>query len=356
MGFNKVQSDSSVWIFRKGDVRIFVPAYVDDILIAAPKKHNTQWVKDELKKRFKLRDLGPTSFFLAVKVERDRPNRTIHLSQPQYITDMLERYGMGGCSTADTPMNASVTLTKDMAPKTKEEKDMMRDIPYIHAVGSLQYLATCTRPDIAYAVSTLARFNTNPGPQHWQAVKHLFRYLKKTINMRLTYSFSGEEDKEPFVTFSDADLGGDKDAGKSTSGYVVKMGNGAISWRSKLQTIIALSTTESEYIAAVAAGAELKWLRNLFAEFGYKIRGPSSLMIDNQSAISVSKNPEHHGRVKQLDLDTFWLRHEVAAGNILPIHIPSEKNAADVMTKPLEKIKHARSLELLGLVPNGGSD
>ena len=175
----------------------------------------------------------------------------------------------------------------------------MDKVPYLGAVGSLMYLATCTRPDIAYAVSVLARFNASPGKAHWQAVKHLFRYLKGTLDLKLTYGPS--DDKELFVTYSDADYAGDDDTMRSTGAYVLKMGTGAVDWSSKLQTVVAQSTTEAEYVAAVQAGRDIAWMRNLLLELGYDLsNSPSTLFMDNNSAIAVAKNPEHHGRLKHI--------------------------------------------------------
>ena len=160
-----------------------------------------------------------------------------------------------------------------------------------------------------------------------------------------------------FVGYSDADHGGDKDSGKSTGAYVVKMGTGAISWRSKLQDVVTLSTTEAEYIAAVHAGQELLWLHNLLGELGYTFSSPHTLYIDNQSAISVSHNPEHHGRMKHLDLKFFWLRDEVTQKkSISTVHCPTNFMPADILTKPLPLAKIQVALKMLGLTRSGGSD
>ena len=149
--------------------------------------------------------------------------------------------------------------------------------------------------------------------EHW--LQHLCRYVQGTKDFKLCY----EPDptcKEPFSTYADADYAGDIDTRRSTSGMVVKMGTGAISWASKLQPVVTLSTTEAEYISATSAAQEILWLRNLFQEIGYEIEGASSLYLDNQSAIAVSKNPEHHGRMKHLDLRHYWLRDVVKEGKI----------------------------------------
>ena len=222
----------------------------------------------------------------------------------------------------------------------------MSKVPYAQCVGSLMYLAVATRPDIAYAVGVLSRFSVSPGPEHWKAVKHLFRYLKGTMDLKMTYKPTAAP--ELFQTYSDADFAGCEDSKKSTSGYVVKMGSGAVSWASRRQTIQTLSTTEAEYISACAAGQELLWMRNLFSEFGY----PSTslpLYIDNQSAIAVAKNPEHHGRMKHLDLRHYWLRAVVAEGLISVQYLQTDAMPADVMTKALGAQKVKEAWVLLGL-------
>jgi len=127
----------------------------------------------------------------------------------------------------------------------------------MRAVGALMYLATSTRLDIAFTVGCLARFSSNPGTAHEAALKHLFRYLQGTKDLKLVYNGNVDED-EPFMTYTDADHGGEPDSGKSTSGFLVRMGGGAVSWRSKLQPVVTLSTTEAEYVAAVEAGKEVK--------------------------------------------------------------------------------------------------
>jgi hypothetical protein len=178
----------------------------------------------------------------------------------------------------------------------------------------------------------------------------LFRYLKGTVDYKLTFGPSPSTSTELFQTYSDADYGGDKDTGQSTGAYIVKIGTGAISSSSKLQTMVTLSTTEAEYIAAVSAGQEILWLRNLFSELGYKSKGASTLYIDNQSAVAVAKNPEHHGRIKHLDLRFYWLRDVVDSGQISVVHFPTAAMPADLLTKSLARVKVELGRDMLGLV------
>ncbi|THG95562.1 hypothetical protein EW145_g7936 [Phellinidium pouzarii] len=252
------------------------------------------------------------------------------------------------CTTVTTPLPDGHRLSKAMAPKDAEEIAFMKTVPYRQLVGALMYLAVATRPDISYAVGVLARFSSNPGPGHWKAAKHLCRYLQGTKDMKLTYA-PDPHAPELFTTFSDADHGGDEDNRRSTSGMVVKMGTGAISWASRLQTIVTLSTTEAEYISAVQSGQEIIWLRNLLSEFGYEFTGPSTLYVDNQSALAVARNPEHHGRMKHLDLRHYWLRDVVEAGDIDIEYLPTKSMPADIMTKALGRLKVVEMRGMLGL-------
>lgn len=347
MGFKRLESDRSVYIYVRDNVRIIIPVHVDDLTLASKSQAAIDQTIDELSKHFKLRNLGPTTFLLGIAISRDRPKRTIFLSQRQYIIDMLERYQLDKCNSVLTPMEHGLRLSKQQAPQNDEEIAFMQDKPYLNAVGSLMYLAITTRPDIQYAVSALARFNSNPGPAHWAAVKHVFRYLQGTKDHKLVYK--PEDLSAPFLTYTDSAHGDCPDTGRSTGGYLVKMGSGAVSWSSKLQTLVALSTTEAEYIAAVDAGKEIMWMRNILSEFGYPADDASPLCMDNQSSINVSKNPEHHGRMKHLDLRTYWLRDTVESGHIKPNYIPTGQMVADALTKPLPSVKVAYCRDMMGI-------
>jgi Reverse transcriptase (RNA-dependent DNA polymerase) len=348
MGFKRIVCEHSIWIFGKDEMRIIIPVFIDDMTIAAKSMDSIKQVISELKSHFKLRELGPTSWLLGVEIIRDRSKRTLSLSQHQYVLSLLERFGMSDCNPVVTPMDPGLKLSSTMSPTSSKDIEEMHSVPYLQAVGALMYLATATRPDIAYTVGVLARFNKNPGMTHWKAVKHLFRYLKGTLDLKLTYA-PDPTSIDLFISYTDADHGGNPDNGRSTSGYVVKMGTGAISWSSKLQSIVALSTTEAEYVASTSAGQEILWLRNLFSELGYSLSSPSPLWIDSNSALSVAKNPEHHGRMKHLDLRFYWLRDEVEKGTIHIAHLRTDEMPADVLTKPLVRVKHERFVEMLGL-------
>ena len=350
MGFTKAYSDASLYIFDQDNIKVIVPVFVDDITLASKSGTQLDYFVTELGKRFKLRDLGPTTFLLGVEIHRNRPERKLWLSQRQYIVNKLEEFGMSDCKPVGTPMIPGSKLSSDQSPKSEDEKAQMINVPYINAVGSLMYLATVTRPDIAYTVGVLARFNSNPGHAHWMAVKHLFRYLKGTVDMKLEYGPDDTIGSEMFVTYSDADHGGNKDNGKSTTGYMIKLGSGVVSWKSKLQPVVTRSTTEAEYIAGGAAGTEICWMQNVLKEMGYTPSAPATLYIDNQSAISVAKNPEHHGRMKHLDLAFYWLRDQVDMKKIVPVYLKTDDMPADLLTKALPKPQVLKLRREMGLV------
>lgn len=353
MGFSRSLVEHCVWVYSRGDVHVIVPVYVDDLTAAAPREEQALEVIQELKKHFALRELGETSWLLGVEVLRDRSRSAVALSQRQYALDVLKQYGMEGCTPVKSAMDRDVRLSTQMCPQTDQERLAMRDIPYINAVGSLAYLAIATRPDIQYAVGVLARFQSNPGVEHWNAVKHLMRYVKGTINYKLVYAPDPAAPMPAtavvFRTYSDADLAGDASSGRSTSGMVVKIGTGATNWTSKLQPTVSLSTTEAEFVAACAAGQELVFNVALLQSLGFTVSSPPTLHVDNRSAVQVAQNPEHHGRMKHLDTKYYWLREQVNAGNIRIEHIRTDKMPADALTKPLAANKMADARRLLGL-------
>jgi len=196
----------------------------------------------------------------------------------------------------------------------------------------------------------LCRFIANPGIKHWNAVKHLFRYLQGTKDARLVYRRDLFDPRGIFTAYCDADHASNVDNGCSTGGYALIIAGAAVSWSSRLQTITALSTTEAEYVSAVDTGKEVAWMQQLLDEFGFTLPGPSTLAMDNQSAISVAKNPEHHGRMKHLDLRFYWLRDTVEDGCITQTFVPTTEQTADIFTKSLARADMQRCREALGIV------
>jgi hypothetical protein len=230
---------------RDGSPAAVIGTYVDDSLIAGSRAAVDK-VKADIKKVFPIKELGAAKKIIGIEVRRDRANRIIHLSQRKKIEELLERAKMADCHPVSTPMDPGTRLTDMMCAKTDEEKRDMEKIPYASIVGSLLYLSTGTRPDIAYAVGEVSRFMKDPGRGHWAAVKHLLRYLKGTVDWGIKFGGPGAD--LTVQGYSDADYAGAQDR-RSTTGYVFMLAGGPVSWRSRRQKSVALSTMEAEYMS-----------------------------------------------------------------------------------------------------------
>ena len=210
----------------------------------------------------------------------------------------------------------------------------MRNVPYREAVGSLMYAAIGTRPDIAFATSTVAQFCENPGWKHWEAVKQIFRYLLGTKKLELTYG----GDERGLVGYVDAD-GASQDHRRAISGYVFMVDGGAVSWSSKKQELVTLSTTEAEYVAATHAAKEAIWLCRLLTELSGSINTPTMLFSDSKSSIALTHDGHYHARTKHIDIRYHFIHYIIEAGTIkLVYHCPTNDMTADILTKALPSV------------------
>jgi hypothetical protein len=234
------------------DSRITLLVYVDDILIAGKDAAAVSKIKAALSTAFDVRDLGEATMFLGMEITRDREARTVVLSQKRAVLDLLDKYSMKDCKKRPTPMAVSTRLIKSTDSDEKVQH-------YSELVGSLLYLASCTRPDIAQAVGALTRHMAAPNKQHWLAAKAVLRYLAGSAEKGICYQGT---DGASLLGFCDADYAGDQDTRRSTTGFVFLVCGGAISWQSRLQPTVAVSTTEAEYMAAAK---EALWLRHVLA-------------------------------------------------------------------------------------------
>lgn len=203
--------------------------------------------------------------------------------------------------------------------------------PYRKLVGSLQYLAF-TRPDISFSINKLSHFMHAPLQTHWQALKRLLRYLKGTIHHGLVLN---RNSSLTLSAFSDSDWGGVHSAGRSTTAYLLYLGTNIVSWRSTRQKIVSRSSTEAEYKALENASAELIWLKNLLHELGVPKTTAPTLFCDNTGATYLCANPIYHSRMKHVALDYHFVREQIALGLLKVLHVHSQDQLADMLTKPL---------------------
>ncbi|GJY19058.1 retrotransposon protein, putative, ty1-copia subclass [Tanacetum coccineum] len=299
-GFSRSSYDSCVYFkeFTPG-MYIYLLLYVDDMLIACKSKSEIEYTKGLLRKEFDMKELGPTRKILGMGIVRDR---------------------VGLCAIGSTLQ------------------------------GSLMYLMVCIRPDIAYAVSIVSRYLANPGKKHWEAVKWILKYLKGAIDVGLVYG--RDQGKHVDVDgFVDADYAKDPDKGRSITGYVFMVHGCVVSWKATLQHVVALSTTEAEYMALTEAVKESIWLKGLLIELGVNLR---SVVVncDNQSSIHLSRNAMFHERTKHINVRYHFIREIVESKEIEVAKIGTKDNAADAFTKVVLGPKFKYCMEILGVGAN----
>jgi hypothetical protein len=256
IGFTKLKTNYCCFIRRQGEKFAIILVWVDDLVIFTDSPAESNQVEKELTSKFDIKVIGEPSMLLGMKISRNMSTGSITLSQTHYIDAMLKKFGLTDANPVTTPLDPHVRLDDK---KYNEETHSDEQSPnnqgsgtYATAIGSLMYAALGTRPDIAYAVKTLAQYMQNPQPIHWTAVKQIFRYLKGTCSHMLTYDRDAHKSTIEIEIYCDADWASNTHR-KSISGYVFLMAGGAVAWSSKEQSTIVLSTAEAEYTAATHA-------------------------------------------------------------------------------------------------------
>lgn len=347
LGGRRTLTDPCTYIFDEGDNRVIIIIYDDDLLIASKKIERLEFIKSKLKSKLKMVDLGKAHNILGINVEREGETGSIKLLQKKYVEELLAKFNMENAKTATTPLEPSIKITKEMSPISDEEKEEMKNRPYRELIGGLIYLANATRPDIAFATNTLSRFCSNPGKLHWQLAKQVLRYLKGTSHYGIKY----QRNKENLTAYTDSDWAGDIDDRRSCTGNVVSLAGGPISWKSKKQSSVALSTMEAEYAALAEVSREIVYLKRLLVHMGFDkcVQESITIYCDNQSAIELSKNAVFHNRSKHIDISYHFTRELVTKREILVEYLKTESMLADILTKSLPKIKHQRCINMLNV-------
>eukprot|EP00253_Pinus_taeda_P021394 PITA_21394 len=257
----RIKADHCVYFKLIGDHVIYLVLYVDDMLLVGNEKEIIQDLKTQLSSKFDMKELGAANYILGMEIKRDLAKRKLWLNQRKYVETILQRFNMQDSKPVKVPIPEGVRLSSQQCPKTQEEEEDMSYVPYASAVGSLMYVMVCSRPDIAHVVGVLRRFMSKLGKEHWTTVKQVFRYLRGTSDYGLCYEGRPGLDKVLDIRdFVDADWARDLDQRRYTSGYVFNLFGGAVSWMSKKQFVVALSTTKAEYMEATHASKEAIWL------------------------------------------------------------------------------------------------
>jgi hypothetical protein len=338
LGFVALETDSCIYV--RGNILIAV--YVDDIQVAAKTKEQCESFFHELAQRVNIDNKGPVKSFLGINVIRDWDSHLIAINQAAFIDHLLADFGLTDANSAGSPLDPSLPLLK------AKPRDVMCNAEYYqHVTGSLNHLAVYTRPDIAFAVSKLAQFNSNPTMTHLKAAMHVARYLKGTRNLCIVYK------RQPsiinIVGYSDADWGSDENDRISYTGYMFMVHGGPASWTSHKQTTVANSTMESEYMALSDASREAVARGQFFQELNIPSL-PIVILSDNVAALDLADGTTtNHRKSKHIDIRYHQVRHFIQEGKVEVAHIASEYQIADIFTKALGPQRHQRLIKLMGM-------
>ena len=294
---------------------------------------NTMKCMDEIKKllkmKFNMKDLVPISWFLGI--EFTQTEGLITMSQSKYLLSKLEKFGLDNAKPRSTPC--------ELAGYDSDNFEIDNNLNFGEMTGSLIYAMVCTRPDLSWVVTKLSQHLSDPSSADFITMKHVFRYILGTVNYQL--NFRKSKNGLQFIGYSDANWGSSVVDRRSTSGYYFMLNESGpvIFWKSKKQPTVALSSCESEYMALCSAVQEAMYLERLLNDVLKSSFSPVTIFVDNQGTIALSKNPVHHNRSKHIDIKYHFIRENVKDEKVNLIYVPTDKNIADMLTKPSSKLK-----------------
>ncbi|CAI7793703.1 unnamed protein product [Closterium sp. NIES-54] len=337
LGFAPSTADSS--LFLRTDTSLppfYILVYIDDLVFATADTAGLAYVKSELQKRHTCTDLGELRSYLGLQITWDRARRTITLTQSHMVQQVLQRFGFTYSSPQATPLSTRHSLSALPLDEFVESSG-----PYPELVGCLMYLMTCTRPDLAYPLSILARY-VAPGrhrPEHMAAVKRVLRYLCSTSGMGLVL---GGQSPVVLTGHADASWADDQATQRSSQGYTFSLGSGSVSWRATRSSSVLGSSCEAEIYAGAMAAQELRWLTYLLTDLGEPPRSPPVLYVDNKAMLALCREQRLEHRTKHIALRYFLARELQQRGQLRLAYVASEANTADVFTKALAPCNHQR--------------
>jgi cell fate (sporulation/competence/biofilm development) regulator YlbF (YheA/YmcA/DUF963 family) len=350
LGYYASELDECLYMKVVNGQRIYLALYVDDTISMYPTNLEQVWLEDKAKiaAKYAIKDLGDCQWILHMELKRDRPSRTITLTQKAYIEKVLAEHGVTNANPCINPfLTEDVTVPPQkitVKPLNKEEHEKYRSI-----VGSLLYAANITRVDIAYIVGVLARYCASPMNYHLMAAKKVLRYLRGTTDYQLIFKGSSKSNTQyNLILYTDSSWGDNKDDRKSTGGHLSTINGCPIAWQSKKQSTTALSSTEAEYYALSATVREALFLRQWFRVYrGQQLKIPVEIKCDNQGAIQMSDHTTNHNRTKHIDIQHYFIREHVRQNKISVNYIKSADQLADILTKVMKTPNFRRLCQLL---------
>jgi hypothetical protein len=352
LGFRQLRSDPCLFTYTANQIYIILALYVDDMIIAAKSRSDCDWLYTQLSQKFKV-TRNTLTRCIGMDIIHDTHGRTLRLHRHDYVNTIITHYDdlIKHIPYTSTPLPENLQLTLTQGPQSEADKETMAKLPYREILGKLNYITCLIRADISFATNYLARFMTNPGPPHWNALLHLLAYLRDNPYAEITYGkpnnvtyvlngYTYTMEPNRLYCFVDADFASsDVDTRRSVTGYVIFLNGGIVSWKSALQRRTSASSTESEYRSLHDACRECIWLTHILKEFGLESPPPVVMFEDNTSTIAATKNPVSHSKLKHLDTIYHQVRDFVKDGQIIITHISTEDRLADLFTKPLNSPK-----------------
>jgi len=347
LGFIQSASDPCLFYKEVNGKPIWVAVFVDDLIISSPDIDVINAFKRDMKSKFDMKDIGELRQILGMEVIRDWRKGTLTLLQTRYMQEMIAKFGMEAASDRrqhKLPLSPAKIdkLSLSQCPTTQEEREEADRYPYREVVGSLMYLMISTRPDIAFAVNQLSKYMQNWGLLHIKAAKNLLLYIKATTDKGITYRRGALN----FQGFVDADWAGNIDNARSTTGYIFYLANGPISWRSKEQKTVALSTAEAEYMALSAATQEALHLRQILPFLQIDISSATVIYEDNDSALKLAQNPVHQERTRHINIRYHFIRENIVSKEIMVERVVSKQNLADLLTKAIDNSVYQHLIDM----------
>ena len=337
--FKKCSKEPSVYRKLEEGELLIVAVYVGDLFVTGTNRKMIKEFKDNMSSKFDMSDLGKLTYYLDIEV--CQYENGISLVQRSYASKILEEDGMDKCNPVQTPMELGLKLSKAEHEKEIDATRFRRNI------GCLRYLLH-TRPDLSYSVGVLSRFMQSPRESHGAAMKQVLRYLRGSISYGLTFERSSLKVPK-LIGYRDSSYESDPDDGKSTTGHIFYLGESPITWSSQKQDTVALSSCEAEFMAGTEAARQAIWLQDLLSEIMDQPSERVTILIDNQSAIALTRNLVFHGRSKHIHKRYHFIRECVENGQIAVEHVPGEKQKADILTKALGRIKFKEMREFIGM-------
>ncbi|UYV60557.1 hypothetical protein LAZ67_1001510 [Cordylochernes scorpioides] len=343
-GLEKLKSDPCVFKWKNEDKYFYVGIYVDDFITVSDSEDTSNRFINKLRHHLEIKDVTCKGMFLGIKIIQDKEG--ISLQQSHYVQQILQKYGMENCKEVPTPGSKEINLDNHI------EDDNCDQHTYQEALGMLMFLAVNTRPDIAYITSKFSQYSRQPKQIHWTAIKRVMRYLRGTIDLGVKF----ERGKTGILkSYADASWSTTHD-GKSYGGYVLKLGEATIDWKSSKQPLVALSTMEAEMIAACESCCQIKWIINLLRELEEWnfMEKPTAIYTDSQSLINWISSSKQSSRCRHINRKYHFLRDCYESRDICLLYKPSQDLEADIFTKDLSRDqmkKHLESLSIVGIKP-----